>query len=132
MLNQCNFIGRLGADPESRFTNTGKQVVNFGIAVSEKYNGQETTEWVSVVVWDKLAGICEKYLNKGSLVFISGKMQTRKWQDLSGNDRYTTEIICRDMEMLGGRQDGDRQTTQSADYDKHAEFNPTTGQDVPF
>lgn len=104
MLNQCNFIGRLGRDVETRYTQAGKAVATFSIACSEKRGDNETTEWVSVVAWEKLAEICQQYLSKGSLVFISGRMQTRKWQDQSGNDRYTTEIIAREMKMLSPRQ----------------------------
>ena len=96
--------------------------MNFRIAVSEKYNGQENTEWVSIVAWDKLAEICEKYLEKGSLVRITGKMQTRSWEDQSGNKRYTTEIIAREMDMLGGKSEKvDREQVQHS-----------TGEDVPF
>lgn len=100
MINQCNFIGRLGRDPEIRYTTSGKAVASFSIACSEKRGGEETTEWVNVVAWEKLAEICGQYLVKGSLVFISGRMQTRKWQDKEGGTRYTTEIIARDMQML--------------------------------
>ena len=100
MINQCNFIGRLGRDPEIRYTTSGKAVASFSIACSEKRGGEETTEWVNVVTWEKLAEICGQYLAKGSLVFISGRMQTRKWQDKDGGTRYTTEIIARDMQML--------------------------------
>jgi single-strand DNA-binding protein len=102
MLNQCNFIGRLGRDPEIRYTRNSIPVANFSIACSEKRNGQEYTEWVNVAAWDKLAEICRQYLTKGQLVFVSGRMQTRKWQDQSGADRYTTEIVAREMRMLGG------------------------------
>jgi single-strand DNA-binding protein len=100
MVNSCNFIGRLGRDPETRYTQSGKAVASFSLACSEKRGGEETTEWVNVVTWEKLAEICGQYLVKGSLVFISGRMQTRKWQDKDGGTRYTTEIIARDMQML--------------------------------
>ena len=106
MINNCMFIGRLGRDPESRFTQSGKTVVNFSIACSEKHGDKEYTEWVNIVVWDKLGEICAQYLQKGSLVFISGRMQTRKWQDKEGGTRYTTEIVAREMKMLDGKSDG--------------------------
>ena len=109
MVNNCMFIGRLGRDPESRFTQSGKTVVNFSIACSEKRGGEEYTEWVNIVVWDKLGEICAQYLQKGSLVYISGRMQTRKWQDQRGTDRYTTEIVAREMKMLDGKKDGQQQ-----------------------
>ena len=113
MINNCMFIGRLGRDPESRFTQSGKTVVNFSIACSEKRGGEEYTEWVNIVVWDKLGEICAQYLQKGSLVYISGRMQTRKWQDQSGTDRYTTEIVAREMKMLDSRRDSGQQQDQA-------------------
>lgn len=113
MVNNCMFIGRLGRDPESRFTQSGKTVVNFSIACSEKRGGEEYTEWVNIVAWDKLGEICAQYLQKGSLVYISGRMQTRKWQDQSGTDRYTTEIVAREMKMLDSRRDGGQQQDQA-------------------
>ena len=103
MLNRCDFIGRLGRDPEIRHTNGGKQVASFSLACSEKFGGKESTEWVNAIAWEKLAEICGNYLQKGSLVYISGRMQTRKWQDQNGNDRYTTEIVVREMKMLDGK-----------------------------
>lgn len=122
MVNQCNFIGNLGADPESRYTQAGKQVVNFRIACSEKFGGKEVTEWVSVVAWDKLAEICAEYLQKGSRVYVSGRMQTRQWEDQQGNKRYTTEIVAREMKMLDRR-----------DQEDHGgNFQSSVGQDVPF
>ena len=111
MLNRCEFIGRLGADPEARNTQSGASVVNFRLAASERYKDksgekQERTEWVSCVAWNKLADICAQYLHKGSLVYVAGRMQTRKWQDQSGQDRYSTEIVLSEMTMLGSKQDG--------------------------
>ena len=103
MLNRCDFIGRLGRDPEIRHTSGGKQVARFSLACSEKFGGKESTEWVNAIAWEKLAEICGNYLQKGSLVYISGRMQTRKWEDKDGGTRYTTEIVVRDMKMLGGK-----------------------------
>ena len=88
MINQCNFIGRLGRDPEIRYTQSGKAVASFSLACSEKRGGEESTEWVNIVAWEKLAEICGQYLVKGSLVFISGKLQTRKWQDRDGGELF--------------------------------------------
>ena len=113
MVNNCMFIGRLGRDPESRFTQSGKTVVNFSIACSEKRGGEEYTEWVNIIAWDKLGEICAQYLQKGSMVYISGRMQTRKWQDQSGVDRYTTEIVAREMKMLDSRRDSGQQQDQA-------------------
>ena len=75
-------------------------------ACGERFGGEKHTEWINVVAWEKLAEICGQYLHKGSLVYISGRMQTRKWQDQSGTDRYTTEIVAREMKMLDGKSDG--------------------------
>ncbi len=118
MINNCMFIGRLGRDPEVRYTQSGSPVCSFKIACSEKYkdapgNVQENTEWVPIVAWAKLAEICGEYLQKGSLVYISGRMQTRKWQDQSGTDRYTTEIVAREMKMLDSRRDSGQQQDQA-------------------
>ncbi|HEX7115662.1 MAG TPA: single-stranded DNA-binding protein [Steroidobacter sp.] len=111
-LNRVMLIGRLGADPDIRYTPSGKPVANMRIATSEswKKDGEKQirTEWHSVVAFDKLAEIIAEYLRKGSQVFIEGKLQTRKWQDKEGKDRYTTEIIAQSMQMLGGRQGGER------------------------
>lgn len=111
-LNQCNFIGRLGQDPEIRHLPNGDAVANISIAVGERYkdkqSGQkvESTEWVRCVAFRKTAEIISEYLRKGSKVFVTGKMKTRKWQDQSGQDRYSTEIIINNMQMLDSKQDG--------------------------
>lgn len=111
MVNSCHFVGRLGRDSETRFMPDGKAVTNFSIGVSESWKGkdgtkQESTEWVRVSTFGKLAEICGEYLKKGSLVYIQGKMQTRKWQNKEGVDQYTTEIIANEMKMLGGKPEG--------------------------
>jgi single-strand DNA-binding protein len=110
-LNQCNFIGRCGKDPEVRYTAAGTAVASVSIACSEKFKGksgewEEKTEWVPLVFWGKLAEIVGEYVTKGKEIYVSGRMQTRKWQDKEGNDRYTTEINCGTMQMLGGKGDG--------------------------
>ena len=104
-LNQCNFIGRLGKDPEARYLAGGDQVVNFSIAVGWKGKDKDGVDWVNIVAFGKLAEICAKYLTKGSQVFISGKFKTDKYQDKDGNDRHSTKIVADNMQMLGGRQD---------------------------
>ena len=133
MLNSCSFIGRLGRDPEIRQTNSGKSVASFSLACSEKYNGEEKTEWVNVVAWEKLADVIGKYLTKGSLVYIGGKMQTRKWQDKEGTERYTAEIICREMKMLGGGSGKQREGQEEQSKPSESPYPPSfTGNDVPF
>ena len=99
MLNRCEFIGHLGRDPESRSFQNGGKVVNLNLAVTEKWKAKdgerkERTEWVTVAIFsDGLAGVAEKYLRKGSKIYVAGKMQTRKWQDQLGADRYSTEVV---------------------------------------
>ena len=105
-INQCNFVGRLGRDPETRFMADGKAVTNFSIAVGWKGKDSEGTEWVRISSFGKLAEICGEYLKKGSQVFISGAMKTRKWTDKDGAEKYTTEITANQMQMLGGKPDG--------------------------
>lgn len=119
-LNQCNFIGRLGKDVEARYTQGGDAVANFSIAVGESWkdaSGEkvEKTEWVRVVAFKKLAEICITYLHKGSKVFISGKMTTRKWQNKEGVDQYSTEIVANQMSMLDSKpkEDGDTEREPS-------------------
>lgn len=125
-LNQCNFIGRLGNDPEQRSMPNGNAVTSLSIAVGEQWKDkqtgqkQERTEWVRVTAFGKLAEIMGQYLNKGSQVYISGKIRTRKWQDKdTGADRYSTEIVADQMQMLGSKQpaqDGGYQNQQNPAY----------------
>ncbi len=107
MINKFFGVGNLGRDPEVRYTPDGTAVTNFSIACSEKWTKdgekKEKTEWINIVAWGKLAEICGEYLTKGSMVAVVGKMQTRKWEDKEGNNRYTTEININEMKMLGGK-----------------------------
>jgi single-strand DNA-binding protein len=108
-VNKVILVGNLGADPDTRYMPSGKAVTNIRIATSESWKDkqtgdmQERTEWHSVVLYDKLGEIAAEYLRKGSQVYIEGSLRTRKWQDKEGKDRYTTEIIAQNMQMLGGR-----------------------------
>src|SRR5688572_28959852 len=108
-INKVILVGNLGADPDTRYMPSGKAVTNIRIATSESWKDKQTgdqeerTEWHSIVLYDKLGEIAAEYLRKGSQVYIEGSLRTRKWQDKEGKDRYTTEIIGRDMQMLGGR-----------------------------
>ena len=113
-LNQCNFIGRLGADPETRYTPAGDPVCNFRIAVGWKSKDKEGAEWVSITAFGKLSEICSKYLVKGSQVFISGRFKTDEYEK-DGVKRYSTKIIADEMQMLGGKSDGGGQRQQSED-----------------
>ena len=108
-VNKVILVGNLGKDPEVKYTASGAAVANITIATSESWNDkqtgekQEKTEWHRVVFFRRLAEIVGEYLRKGSQVYIEGKLQTRKWQDQSGQDRYTTEIVANEMQMLGSR-----------------------------
>jgi single-strand DNA-binding protein len=110
-VNKVILVGRLGRDPETRFTSGGQAVANFSVATDESYkdrNGerQKRTEWHKIVVWGKQAEIAQQYLKKGSLVFIEGRIQSREWQDKEGQKRTSFEIVANNFRMLGGRGDG--------------------------
>jgi len=108
-INKVILVGNLGADPETRYTASGAAVTNIRVATSESWRDkqtgeqQERTEWHRVVFFNRLAEIAGEYLRKGSQVYLEGSLRTRKWQDQSGQDRYTTEIVANEMQMLGGR-----------------------------
>lgn len=108
-LNKATLIGNLGKDPEVRAIPSGAKVANFSIATTESYmdknSGQkvEKTEWHNIVMWRGLAEVAEKYLRKGSQIYVEGRLQTRSWDDQNGQKRYTTEIVADNMVMLGGR-----------------------------
>jgi len=129
-LNKVQIIGHLGRDPETRYTNSGTGVCNFRVAVSKKWRDkageqQERTEWFPVVVWGKLAEVCQAHLSKGRQVYVEGRLQTRKWQDKDGADRYTTEVVADVVTFLGGV--GGRQ--QSAPEPEQGSF---SDDDIPF
>ena len=110
-VNKVILVGNLGKDPESRYLPDGGAVCNFSVATTDKWKdkggeAQERTEWHRVSTFSKLAEICGEYLKKGSQVYIEGRLQTRKWQDKEGKDRYTTEIVADRMQMLGSRGGG--------------------------
>ena len=109
-VNKVILVGNLGNDPEVKYMSNGGAVTNLSIATSESWKDQqgqqqERTEWHKVTMYRRLAEIAGEYLKKGSSVYLEGKLQTRKWQDQQGNDRYTTEIIADQMQMLGGRNE---------------------------
>ncbi|UQZ89755.1 single-stranded DNA-binding protein [Deltaproteobacteria bacterium Smac51] len=105
-INKVILVGNLGKDPEMKYgQNTNMAICRFSLATTERVKGEDRTEWHNVVLFDKLAEIANDYLSKGRQVYIEGRIQTRKWQDQNGNDRYTTEIIGNTMQMLGNRRD---------------------------
>ncbi len=135
MINKVILIGRLGADPEIRYTPSGAEVATFRIATSEVWTNksgekEERTEWHRIVAWRGLAKLCGEYLSKGKLVYIEGRLRTRSWEDRDGNKRTTTEIEATDMKMLGAVGEGNRKAKEpEADYAPPA----TKGEeDIPF
>lgn len=138
-LNKVMLIGNLGKDPEVRYTPSGAAVASFNLATSERFKNksgewEERTEWHRVTLWSKLAEIAGEYLSKGKTVYIEGRLQTRKWQDNSGNERYTTEIVGEKMQMLSpkgeGRRGGD--TTSEPVSGGGFEEPPFQDDDIPF
>ena len=110
-VNKVILVGRLGRDPETRYTGGGQAVCNFSMATDESFKSksgerQKRTEWHKIVVWGKQAEIAQQYLKKGSLVFIEGRIQSREWQDKEGQKRTSFEIVATNFRMLGGRGDG--------------------------
>ena len=148
-LNKVMLIGNLGKDPEVRYTASGTAVASFSLATSEKFKNksgewEEKTEWHNVTLWSRLAEIAGEYLSKGKTVYIEGRLQTRKWQDRDGKDRYTTEIVGEKMQMLSGKGEGggagaggQRQASKPAQQDyshgnsyEEPVFNPDD--EIPF
>ena len=134
-LNKVTLIGRLGIDPEVKHLEEGKAVANFSLATSERYKDKntgeriESTDWHNIVLWNKLAEISEKYLKKGSQVYIEGSLKTRKWKDRDGNDRWTTEVLGKQIIMLG-RVDSNNQENQT--NNSLSENKNESDDDLPF
>ena len=126
-VNKVILLGNLGRDPETRYTTGGDAVTNLNIATSEQWKDksgekQERTEWHTVVFFGRQAEIAGEYLKKGRQVYIEGRLQTRKWQDKDGQDRYTTEIVADRMQMLGSREGGGASAPEMAE--RHAAAEP--------
>lgn len=135
-MNKAMVIGNLGNDPEIRYTQKGAAVATFSIATTERWKDadgvqQEHTDWHKIVAWKGLAEICGDHLKKGSKVYIEGKMQTRKWEE-NGNIRYTTEIIAKSMEMLGGKNFDKEPASSSAAHGNNGDNPPLPDAEVPF
>ncbi|MDX5445572.1 MAG: single-stranded DNA-binding protein [Zoogloeaceae bacterium] len=145
-INKVILVGNLGKDPEVRYMPSGGAVANVTLATSEswkdKQSGEqkERTEWHNVVFYQRLAEIVGEYLKKGSQIYVEGSLRTRKWQDKNGNDRYTTEIIASEMQMLGGRsgggsaayEGGGRSQAAPAGGGDEGRFNEGFDDDIPF
>ena len=136
-VNKVILIGRLGKDPETKFTQGGVAIARFSMATDESWKDQsgeqqQRTEWHNIVAWRRLAEICGQYLMKGKLVYIEGRLQTRSWEDKEGNKRTTTEIQAEKMVMLsGGKPEEGRETTAEPISDSSSE-NEITDDDIPF
>lgn len=138
-LNKAMIIGRLGQDPEVRYTQSNTAVANMSIATSERYKDsmgewKERTEWHKVVAWGRTAEICQEYLKKGSQVYIEGPIQTRKWEDKDGQTRYTTEIKALTMTMLDSKSDGNTGGDQndSKPVSSNVDLDDDIDDDLPF
>lgn len=143
-VNKVILIGRLGKDPDVKYTAGGTAVANFSLATSETFKKegekQEKTEWHKIVIFGKLAEIAGEYLKKGSQIYLEGKLQTRSWGDKDGVERYTTEIVLSEMTMLGGRSDNsgpDANPKKQAEKKKPASNEPDGAppyddDDLPF
>lgn len=142
-VNKVIILGRLGNDPEVRNFQNGGQVVNFRVATSERYkdkdgNQQERTEWHSVAIFnDKLGEIAARYLRKGAQVYLEGQLQTRKWQDQAGNDRYSTEVVLPkfrgELQLIGGKGDGgDAAASDAPRQRKSAADDRALDDEIPF
>ncbi len=138
-VNKVILIGNLGRDPEIRYTTSGQAVANFTLATTEAYTNkegerQESTEWHRIVAWGRLAEICGEYLTKGRTVYIEGAIRTRSWEDKEGKTRWTTEIIARNMQMLGSGADRSDTSSsrQQAPDDFELDESVESDEDIPF
>ena len=140
-INKVILVGNLGADPDTRYMPSGGAVTNLSVATSESWKDKQTgeqkerTEWHKVAMFGRLAEISAEYLRKGSQVYIEGKIRTRKWQDKDGNDRWTTEVIADEMQMLGGRGSGGapaRSDNQAQSSQPRAAESTEFDDDIPF
>lgn len=134
-LNQCNFIGRVARDPETRYSSGGDAITNITLAVDDSYKNKsgekvEKCEWVNVTFYRNLASIAGEHLKKGGLVFVTGKMETRKYTDKSGVERYATSIIANSMQMLGSKQGNSDQSERTKTETQSGGFDDS--EDIPF
>lgn len=141
-VNKAILVGRLGRDPESRFTSGGQQVCNFTLATDESFKDrsgerQKRTEWHRIVLWGRLAEISQQYLKRGTLVYVEGRLQTRQWDDRSGNKRTTTEVIANVMRILSPRGESAAAPTDPAlgaepEEPQSPNESAITDEDIPF
>jgi len=137
MINKVILVGRLGADPEVKYTPDGAMVTNFRLATDEQWKDKsgekvQKTEWHRIVTFGKLAEICGNYLSKGRLVYIEGRIQTRSWEDKDGIKRFTTEIVANNMQMLEAKGSGRGTETVNDNAPPYSGTEPIAEDDVPF
>jgi single-strand DNA-binding protein len=133
-VNKVILLGRLGQDPELKYTPGGTPVCNFSLATTEAWTDksgqkQEKTEWHRVVVWGKLAELCNQYLSKGRQAFLEGKLQTRSWDDKDGNKRYTTEFLASTVQFIGGATASQGSTSVDSSYGQSVNAPSSMGHD---
>ena len=137
-INKVILVGNLGSDPEIRQTNSGSPVANLSVATTRSWQNKQTgelqneTQWHRVTVFGKTAETASKYLTKGSQVYIEGRLQTRKWQDHQGHDRWTTEVVCHDMQMLGKSGDASPETREEVNAGSRVQTNEDCIDEIPF
>lgn len=142
-INKAIILGRLGQDPELKYTTSGNAVCNFSLATNESWNDknsgkkQEKTEWHRVVVWGKLAELCNQYLAKGRQAFVEGKITTRSWEDKDNNKRYTTEINASTVQFIGSNKDQNDALKEAYEKSESQDYNIATdsdfaSDDIPF
>ena len=140
-INKVIIVGNLGADPDSRAMPSGNAVTNISVATSESWKDRDTgekkekTEWHRVVFFNRLAEIAAQYLKKGSQVYVEGKLQTRKWEDKEGNERWTTEVVANQMQMLGDRMSNDMSNDNASSSQSSSDNDFSTDEfddDIPF
>jgi single-strand DNA-binding protein len=138
-VNKVILVGNVGQDPEVKYTPSGVPVTRVSLATNERFKGnndqwQDRTEWHSIVAWQRLAEIVGEYVRKGTKLYVEGKLQTTSWQDRqSGEKKYRTEVVARDLILLGSRENGQNVATQAADHESDAEStSPIVDDDIPF
>lgn len=138
MLNKIMLIGRLGSNPEIKYTNSGSAVASFSMALTEYWRDkqstkQEKTEWINVVAWERLADQAQSFLQKGSLVFVEGKLQTRSWDDQQGQKKYKTEVVANQFRFLDSRSEKPQPSeAPQQPQESQQNQNPYIEDDTPF
>ena len=137
-VNKAIIVGNLGGDPETKYMPSGSAVTNFTVATNESWKDKQTgekkerAEWHKIAMFGRLAEIAAEYLTKGSMVYVEGKLRTRKWQDKEGNDKYTTEIIADEMQMLGGKGGGSKTASSKPERSPEPAPDDDFNDDIPF